>query len=109
MNEKYLISLQSQNSTATQVAATGSVFCALPLLSIYKRIDGGSSNARKATAVEGLTHRNALFNLSKFNCMENRERYADQPARGRGPRLVGDIIREMYRSRLTGSKEGGKQ
>lgn len=49
------------------VAASGSVFCAFILSKLNNRIECGSSNAHKVTALLNLTARNAVSLLSKFN------------------------------------------
>ena len=49
------------------VAAKGSVFCVNNLLVNYNRIGGGSSNALKGSALETLTHRNAVSLCQKLS------------------------------------------
>ena len=57
-NIYYFCNVKSQRRH--DVAAERSVFCVLNLLVNSKRIECGSSNARKVSAFENLTARNAL-------------------------------------------------
>ena len=56
-----------KNQLRHDVAARSSVFCVLNLLVNSNRIGGGNSNVPKGSAVDTLTHRNAVSLCQKLS------------------------------------------
>lgn len=59
-----------KNQLRHEVAGNASVFRAEYLVVKYNPNDGGSSNARKGSAVDTLTHRTGVSLCQKINCYD---------------------------------------